>query len=140
MLSLLREPAVDVPGERELVEPTAEERHELAFERLAVERFRCGGFDARAGTALDELALDPVERRELVMPAGENADLVGDAEKPGEEPLEVGREIEQQLRLGFRIQRLGVGPTGAEPRASALSAVSRNARKCPSSRTRPARR
>ncbi len=113
---LLREPAVDVGGERELVEAAAEERGQLAFERAAVERFGLRRLDARPGAALDELALDRIQRRELVVPPGEGEDLVGDAEELRQEPLEVGREIEQQLRLGFRVQRLGVGTARAEPR------------------------
>ena len=101
--------------ERELVERAAEERRQLALERGAIERLGVGRLDARAGAPLHELPLDRVERRELVVPAGEGEDLVGDAEKLREKPLEVRREIEQELRLGFRVQRLGVGAPRAEP-------------------------
>ena len=114
VLSLLCEPPVDVRGERELVEPAAEARSELPFERRAVQRFGFGRFDARAGAPLDELALDRVERRELVVPLRKCEDLVGDAEELGEKALEVRREVEQQLRLGLCIQGFGIGAAGAQ--------------------------
>ena len=136
---LVREPAIDVPGEGELVERG---RRRARRARVRAPRRRAPaavrGLDARGGAALHELALDRVERRELVVPAGEGEDLVGDAEELGEEALEMRREIEEQRRLVLRVQRLGVGATRARAaRRARSSAVSRNPTKWPSSRTRP---
>src|SRR5262249_5463498 len=95
---LVREPALDMGRERELVEFAVEQRSQLALERVRVHRLRFRRLDLRAGAPLDELAFDAIERRELVVAMLEPRDLVDDAEELGEEAFERRGEIEQQSR------------------------------------------
>ena len=106
---LVGEPARDVRREGELVEASAEMAAQLALERAAVERLRILRRDARRRPSLHELALDLMERRQLVVAVRQRRHFVHDAEELSDEPLEVRRDVEDQRRLVLRGDRVRNG-------------------------------
>ena len=76
------------------------------------------------GLALHELALDAVERRQLVVARRERLDFRLDAEQLRDESLEVRREREQQLRFLLRRQRRGLGARARSSRSRSAASLS----------------
>ena len=98
---------VDRGREAELAPGPAERLFHLAPERRPVECGR-GIRPMRVHRlALDELALDGVERRELVVSRLERAEIGLDAEQRAHEILEMRSERDQEL--GLRLRREGAG-------------------------------
>jgi hypothetical protein len=111
---LVRHPLEHALRECELVERAAEELRHLAFQRLAVERCRLVGLDLQHRAALHELALHLEERGEAVMALDQLFPRLLDAEKRRDEPVEVGREGDEELRLFLVGERGRVRPQRGE--------------------------
>jgi hypothetical protein len=114
---LLLHPGGDVRREGELVEAPAEALAQLALQRGAVERLRVFRRDPRGGATLDELALDRVDGRGLVVPASERGELGADAEELREKMLQAWRNRQDQRRLLLGRQGRRIGARRLEPRA-----------------------
>src|SRR5690606_19219492 len=95
----------------------AELRAQRLLEGRAVERGGFFRFHLTQCLALYEAAAAFVDRRELVVAGGERRDFGPNAEELADEVLEMRRERDQELRLGFgrqgvRIRAGGLGPGG----------------------------
>jgi len=91
-----------------------DERLELRPERRAVERGRRLALVGVRRLALDEQALDRVERRERVLRRLERPDLVLHAEECRHEILDVGTQRDHQVPLGPVAERAGRLPRLAQ--------------------------
>ena len=115
-LGLVSEPFRDLFRERELVERAAEPGLELRLQRGPVELRRVVGLHLVRGAALDELALDRVQGRELVVARGERAELRLDAEQVGEKIVQMRRDLEDQRRFGLAVEARGILARSGEVR------------------------
>src|SRR5581483_6882638 len=94
MLSFVREPCGHLAREVELGEIATEE---LPGGRLRIEARDIGGLHLVQGTALYELPLHRIERRELVVALCQGARLALDAKQLGDEILDLRRECDEEL-------------------------------------------
>ena len=100
-------PAIDMFGEAQFGELAADQRFDLAAQRaVGVERRGLVGRIFLGGAALHEQPLDGVERRQRVVTAAQLGKLARDAEQFADEVLELGREREDQFRLGLAGERV----------------------------------
>ncbi len=102
-------------GEGELRQTLAEPGFERGGERRTVKRSSLPRRHPLDGTALHEEPLDGVERSQLVMPRLQRSDLRRDGEEIADEILKMRREIDDELGLGFGLERAGIAPRGEQP-------------------------
>jgi hypothetical protein len=86
----------------------------FAAQRVAVERGRLRRRVRVHRLALDELALDRIERCELVVTRFERPDLIVDAEQRGQEVLEMRCERDQEVGFALLVERCRIGPRTGE--------------------------
>ena len=102
------EPLGDGAGVGKFRERFAHVGFQFDLEGVAVEMLGVGFLDRRQGLALDEGALDGIERGEFGVLILEGADLLLNLEEFAEEVLQMGREGEDQFRLGLAGEGFGI--------------------------------
>ncbi len=109
-------PARHRVGEPELRERLAQRGLQVAPQRRPVERRGRLGTVCVHRLALDEKALDGVERRQLVVPRLERAHVGLDPEQRRDEVLEVRAQRDQQLGLRLARERVGAAARRVQAR------------------------
>ena len=100
----IRLPLCDMVGEGQFVETAPEQRGQFPFNGGAVNLQRFRPLVLCDGAALDELAFDRIQRRQIIVLASQSQRGVCDVEQLSNEPLQVRRQGEQQGRLCLGVQ------------------------------------
>ena len=108
------EPRFHMLGVSELTERATETDRQLRFQCTPVERGGCVGFVPGRRLALHELALDVINRGELIVTTGQRQHLVGDTEEPRDKTIQMRSNVKNQRRLIFFRKRSRIGAPGCK--------------------------
>jgi hypothetical protein len=105
ILTLGLHPELGAFGEAQFRELAAEKRFELCAQSITVEAVGLVGAIFLGSATLHEQPLHLVERRQRIVAQSQRPHLVGDAEQLGDEVLELGRKLDDEIGFGLACRR-----------------------------------